>query len=160
MSFPDCDPSLAFLCRLSRARRSARGPVDSIPQYVERRAALLTPRHLEELLRELPLLRIRFAGIDAPRFPHLPAQLKLLGEFYEDAAEGVFPGVPEAARKETALALRYVANRTDIIPDEVADIGYADDSLLVRTVLKRHRELFIDYCRFHNIPWSTVTLAP
>jgi uncharacterized membrane protein YkvA (DUF1232 family) len=56
--------------------------------------------------------------------------------------------------------LRYVDNRTDIIPDEVPGIGYADDSLVVRTVLKRHRELFIDYCRFRNIRWPTVTVAP
>ena len=42
MSFAYHDPSLAFLRCVSRAQRSARGAVDSIPEYVERRAALLT----------------------------------------------------------------------------------------------------------------------
>jgi hypothetical protein len=159
MSFVYPASHLALLRRLTRTS-PALGTEDSIAQYIKRRAGLLTPKHLEDLLRDLPLLRIRFASISAPRFPHLHAQLQLFSEFFEDTAEDVFEGVPEIVRKEVALALRYVDNRTDIIPDEVPGIGYADDSLVVRTVLKRHRELFIDYCRFRNIRWSTVTVAP
>jgi len=152
--------SRAFLRRISRPRRSAGDTVESIPEYVEHRAALLTPEYLDELLRELPLLHIQFAGIVAPRFPHLLAQLKLLSDFFEDSADGVFPGVSLAARKETALALRYAAKNTDIISDHVPEIGYADDSLIVRTVLERHRDVFRDYCRFRKIRWSKITLAP
>ena len=152
--------SLAFLRRISRPRNSAGDTVESIPEYVEHRATLLTPEYLDDFLRELPLLHIQFAGIVAPRFPHLLAQLKLLSDFFEDSADGVFPGVFLAARKETALALRYTAKNTNIIPDHVSEIGYADDSLIVRTVLKRHRGLFRDYCRFRKIRWSKITLAP
>ena len=151
---------LAFLRRISRPRNSAGETVESIPEYVDQRATLLTPEYLDELLRELPLLHIQFAGIVAPRFPHLLAQLKLLSDFFEDSADGVFPGVFLAARKETALALRYTAKNTGIISDHVPEIGYADDSLIVRTVLKRHRGLFRDYCRFRKIRWSKITLAP
>ena len=152
--------SRAFLRRISRPRKSAGDTVESIHEYVEHRAALLTPELLDELLRELPLLRIQFAGIVAPRFPHLLAQLELLSDFFEDSADGVFPGVSLAARKETALALRYTAKNTDIISDHVPEIGYADDSLIVRTVLERHRDVFRDYCRFRKIRWSKITLAP
>jgi len=56
--------------------------------------------------------------------------------------------------------LRYTAKNTDIIPDHVPEIGYADDSLIVRTVLERHRDVFRDYCRFREIRWSKITLAP
>jgi hypothetical protein len=38
------------------------------------------------------------------------------------------------------------AKEADIIPDFVPEIGYADDSLIVRTVLERHQELFHDHC--------------
>ena len=152
--------SRAFLRRISRPRRSAGDTVESIPEYVEHRAALLTPEFLDGLLRELPLLRIEFAGIVAPRFPHLLAQLKLLSDFFEDSAAGVFPGGSLVARKETALALRYTAKHTDIIPDHVPEVGYADDSLIVRTVLERHRDVFRDYCRFRKIRWSKITSAP
>jgi hypothetical protein len=159
MSFAYPAPPLAFLRRLSRAKSPARGAVRSIPEYLEGRAALLTPKHLEELLRELPLLRIQFAGIAAPRFPHLPAQLKLLADFFHDSAEARLPNAPAAAQRETALALRYVAHNTDVLPDHAPGNRHADDSLLVRTVLRRHRKAFRDYCRFRNLRWSTITLA-
>jgi hypothetical protein len=47
---------------------------------------MLRAIHPEDLLRELPLLRIQFAGLTSPRFPHLGPQLKLLSEFFEDSA--------------------------------------------------------------------------
>jgi uncharacterized membrane protein YkvA (DUF1232 family) len=47
---------------------------------------------------------------------------------------------------ETAFALGYTAKEADIIPDFVPEIGYADDSLIVHTVLERHQELFHDHC--------------
>jgi uncharacterized membrane protein YkvA (DUF1232 family) len=152
-------PSLAFLRRLSRAKSPARAAPRSIPEYLEGRAALLSPGHREELLRELPLLRIQFAGTDAPRFPHLPAQLKLLADFVQDAAEARFPDAPTTAQRETALALRYVAHNTDVLPDHAPGNRHADDSLLVRAVLRRHRKAFREYCRFRKIGWSAVTLA-
>jgi uncharacterized membrane protein YkvA (DUF1232 family) len=44
---------------------------------------------------------------------------------------------------ERKLALRYAAKQIDIIPDSVPEIGYADDSLFVRTVLSRT----VSFCR-------------
>jgi uncharacterized membrane protein YkvA (DUF1232 family) len=159
MSFTYPAPPLAFLRRLARATSPARGALRSISEYLEGRAAVLTPRHLEDVLRELPLLRIQFAGTAAPHFPHLPAQLKLLADFLQDAAEGRFPNAPIAAQRETALALRYVAHNTDVLPDHAPANRHADDSLLVRTVLRRHRRAFRDYCRFRHLGWSALTLA-
>src|SRR5215510_8104587 len=57
--------SLEFLRRISRRRRSAPNGVESISEYVEHRAALLTPEHLDELRADLPLLNARFAAIAA-----------------------------------------------------------------------------------------------
>src|ERR1700737_129712 len=135
MRSADC--SLEFLRRISRRRRSAQHGVESISEYVEQCAALLTPEYLAELRAELPLLNVRFAAIAAPQFPYLQQQLKLLADFFQDTADGVFPAGSDASRKETAFALRYTAKETDIIPDFVPEIGYADDSLIVRTVLGR-----------------------
>jgi uncharacterized membrane protein YkvA (DUF1232 family) len=127
---------------------------------MEQGAVLLTPEHLDELQAELPLLNLQFAAIEAPQFPHLQHQLKLLADFFEDTAGGVFPAGSEASRKETAFALRYAAKETDIIPDFVPEIGYADDSLIVRTVLRRHQDVFHDYCRFRKIRWENSIFAP
>ena len=154
------DLSLEFLRRVSRRRRSAQCGVESIAEYIERHAALLTPEQLGELRKELPLLKFRFATIAVRRFPHLSAQLKLLTEFLEDTFHDVFPPCSEAARKETAFALRYTAKEVDIIPDSIHEIGYADDSVVVRTVLSRHEDIFRDYCRFRKIRWSNSFVSP
>jgi uncharacterized membrane protein YkvA (DUF1232 family) len=105
-------------------------------------------------------LNVRFAAIAAPQFPHLQQQLKLLADFFEDTEDGVFPAGSDASRKETAFALNYTAKETDIIPDFVPEIGYADDSLIVRTVLSRHQDVFRAYCRFRKIRWSKISFAP
>jgi uncharacterized membrane protein YkvA (DUF1232 family) len=158
MRFPD--RSLEFLGRISY-RRSARHRIESISDYVQWRAAMLTSQQLDVLLRtELALLNLRFAAIAAPQFPHLRQQLRLLADFFEDAANGAFQSGSEASRKETAFALRYTAAEADIIPDFVPDIGYADDSVIVRTVLHRHQFLFREYCRFRKIRWSKTYLSP
>ena len=152
--------ALEFLRRVSRRRLSAQDGVESISEYVEWCAAQLTPEHLAELRTDLPLLKVQFAVIAVPQFPHLQQQLKVLVDFFEDTADGVFPVGSEASRKETAFALRYTAEETDIIPDVVPEIGYADDSLIVRTVLGRHQDVFCDYCRFRKIRYSKISLAP
>jgi uncharacterized membrane protein YkvA (DUF1232 family) len=151
--------SLEFLRRISRHRRSAQRSVESISDYAEQSALLLTLEHLDEMRRE-PIPNLQFAAISVRQFPHLQQQLKLLADFLEDTAAGVFPAGSEASRKETAFALRYMAKEADIIPDSVPEIGYADDSLIVRTVLSRHQDVFCDYCRFRKIRWSKISFAP
>jgi uncharacterized membrane protein YkvA (DUF1232 family) len=158
MRSDDC--SLEFLRRISRRRRSAKPGVESISEYVEQCAPLLTSEQLDQLRADLPLLNVRFAAIAMPQFPHLQQQLKLLADFFEDTADGVFPAGSDASRKEAAFALIYTAKETDIIPDSVPEIGYADDSIIVRTVLSRHEDIFRDYCRFRKIRWSKIYFAP
>jgi uncharacterized membrane protein YkvA (DUF1232 family) len=152
--------SLEFLRRISRHRRSAQRGVESVSDYVEMRASLLTPENLDEMRAELPILNLQFAALSVRHFPHLQQQLKLLTNFLEDTAAGVFLAGSEASRKETAFALRYMAKEADIIPDSVPEIGYADDSLIVRTVLSRHQDVFRDYCRFRKIRWSKIYFGP
>jgi len=104
--------SLEFLRRISRHRRSAQRSVESISDYVEQSALLLTLEHLDEMRRELPILNLQFAAISVRQFPHLQQQLKLLADFLEDTAAGVFPAGSEASRKETAFAVTWPRKQT------------------------------------------------
>ena len=154
MSFTSQESHSAFPRPASLGRDPARGNAEPIFEYLENRAALLKAIHLEDLLRELPLLRIQFAGMVSPRFPHLGPQLKLLSEFFEDSANGEFAGVSPAVRREVALALRYVAKNTGAVG--VRERGYADDSHIVRAVLRRHQDVFREYCAFRKISWPKI----
>ena len=154
MSFTSQESHSAFPRPVSPGQDPARGNAEPIFEYLENRAALLRAIHLEDLLRELPLLRIQFAGMVSPRFPHLGPQLKLLSEFFEDSGNGAFAGVSPAVRREVALALRYAAKNTDV---GVKETGYADDSHIVRAVLRRHQDVFREYCAFRKISWPKIT---
>jgi uncharacterized membrane protein YkvA (DUF1232 family) len=154
------DRSLHFLRRISRRRPSGQKGVDSIVEYIEQRAARLTPEVLEELRDTLTQLNQQFAFMVTPEFPYLQRQSKLLGTFFADCTDGVFQTAPTATRKEAAFALRYADQKIDIIPDGVAEIGYADDSLIVCTVLNRHHEVFSEYCHFRNISWAGISFGP
>ena len=100
--------SLEFLRRVSRRRSSAQRSRTSISEYIEQGAALLTPEDLDCLQTDLPLLNRQLAAIEAPQFPHLQQQIKLLADFFQDtAAGGAFPAGSEASRKEAAFALGF-----------------------------------------------------
>jgi uncharacterized membrane protein YkvA (DUF1232 family) len=150
--------SLEFLRRVSRRRSSTQRSVTSISEYIEQAAALLTPEDLDRLQTDLPLLNRQFAAIEAPQFPHLLQQLRLLAGFFKDTADGAFSAGSEASRKETAFALRYSVEKADIILDSIPEVGYADDSVIVRTVLSRHQDVLRDYCRFRKIRGPIVPL--
>jgi uncharacterized membrane protein YkvA (DUF1232 family) len=151
---------LEFLRRTSHRRRSAANGIASISEYVEQEATLLKLEDLEELRSALTDVRLQITSMKAPQFPDLEQQLKLLVDFFADTTDGIFLNGSEASRKETAFALRYAAKEKDIIPDFVPEIGYADDALIVGTVLSRHRDVFGDYCRFREIDWSELFQVP
>jgi uncharacterized membrane protein YkvA (DUF1232 family) len=152
--------STEFLRRMSRQRPSAKKNAASIQEYVEESASSLTQEDLEKLRAKLPLLKVRFAGIEAPEFPHLRQQLDFLADFFEDTCDGFFPAASEELRKQSAFALIYAIKEADIIPDSIPEIGYADDSLIARIVLTQNQDVFRDYCRFRKIRWSKSFIIP
>ena len=61
--------------------------------------------------------------------------------------EGRFQAAPTATRKEAAFALRPMDKKRDLIPGwRGGGDAYAGDSLIVRTILDRHHEVFSAYC--------------
>src|SRR5438045_1710827 len=128
--------------------------------YVNHGASMITPRVVEQVIRHLPLWKVEFTQINAPKFPHLVDQLEFLADAVEDAAEGAYKELPYYAFAQAVFALTYAHKKVDIIPDLIPDSGRADDSSVVRAVLIRNEKAFALYAAKQEFDWSKITSQP
>ncbi|MDR1145993.1 MAG: hypothetical protein LBK71_07665 [Verrucomicrobiales bacterium] len=131
--------------------------MSELADYVLHGAMKVTPLTLKKLLHELPLLKLEFTQIHAPKFPHLVDQLTFLADVVEDFAEGAADEMSYRAIAEATFALLYAHQRMDLIPDQIPQIGRADDSAVARTVLITHEKLFQAYAEKHRRDWNKIT---
>src|SRR6266516_4477581 len=128
--------------------------------YVNHGAALVTPRVLETVVRQLPMWKMEFTQINAPRYPHLVDQLEFLADAVEDAAEGAYKELHYYALAQAVFALTYAHRKVDVIPDLIPNIGRADDSSVVRAVLIQNEKAFAQYAALQNVNWSKIPSKP
>ena len=117
----------------------------------------MTPRSVESFRRHLPALQLKIIEIHAPKQPHLVAQVEFLARFVEDVADGVWQEAPYVTFAEALFALAYLLKGVDIIPDSLPDIGYSDDSEIIRTVLQRCEACFEHYAQVNKLEWKQIT---
>ena len=128
--------------------------------YVNHGASLITPRVVEQVLKNLPMWKVEFTQINAPKFPHLVDQLEFLADAAEDFAEGAYKELPYWAFAQAIFALTYAHKKVDVIPDMVPDLGRADDSSVVRAVLIKNEKFFAKYAALQGVNWSKITSNP
>lgn len=128
--------------------------------YVNHGAALITPRVLETVVRQLPIWKVEFTQINAPKFPHLVDQLEFLADAVEDSAEGAYKELPYFALAQAVFALTYAHKKIDVIPDLMPNLGRADDSSVVRAVLIQNEKSFAKYAESTGVSWNKVTSNP
>jgi len=131
-----------------------------IVNFVTRGGSLITPAIVENVLRNLPLWKIEFTQINAPKFPHLVDQLEFLANAVEDFAEGAYKDLPYKAAAEAIFALTYAHKKVDIIPDFLHDLGRADDSSIVRAVLIQNEKSLAKYASAQGLDWARITSNP
>ena len=129
-------------------------------EYVNHGASLITPRVVDQVIRHLPLWKVEFTQINAPKFPHLVDQLEFLANAVEDMAEGVYKDLPYFAFAQAIFALTYAHKKIDVIPDFILNAGRADDSSVVRAVLIQNEKAFAKYAADHSLSWSKITSNP
>jgi len=129
-------------------------------KYVNHGAALITPRIVEQVVRQLPLWKVEFTQINAPKFPHLVDQLEFLADAVEDFAEGAYKDLPYFAFAEAIFALTYAHKKVDVIPDLLPALGRADDSSVVRAVLIQNERAFARYAEVQGFDWNKITSQP
>ncbi|MFT6619746.1 MAG: hypothetical protein ACJASX_002650, partial [Limisphaerales bacterium] len=65
-----------------------------IKKFVHHGASEVNQRILEGIHKKLPMLKIEFSQINAPKYPHLVEQLEFLADVIEDFMEGADKGIP------------------------------------------------------------------
>ena len=129
-------------------------------EFVNHGASLITPRVVEHVLRQLPLWKVEFTQINAPKFPHLIDQLEFMANAVEDFAEGAYKDLPFYAVAQAVFALTYAHKKVDVIPDLLPTMGRADDSSIVRAVLIQNEKAFAKYAASQGFDWTQITSQP
>ena len=129
-------------------------------EFVHGGAAKITPRVLQKIYKELPLLKLQFAQIEAPHCPHLEAQLQFLANVVEDFADGKADEIPYVTLAGACFAIIYSRRVFDLIPDPLPEIGRVDDSAVVRVVLIEHEKVLVRYAEKLGQNWQTITVEP
>jgi len=131
-----------------------------IVKFVNNGAASITPAIAEKVMRQLPQWKLEFTQIHAPLFPHLVDQLEFLADAIEDAVEGAYKELSYYAIAQAVFALVYSHKKLGIIPDSILNLGYADDSSVVRAVLIQNEKAFAVYAGAQGRDWQRITSQP
>ncbi len=134
--------------------------MSEIAKFVHHGASRITPAILRGVHKKLPILKVEFAQINAPKYPHLVDQLEFLANAIEDWVEGSADELPFVTIASAAFALVYAHRQTDLIPDSVSEWGHADDSSVVRVVLIEHERVLAAYAAKIGMAWSEITVQP
>jgi uncharacterized membrane protein YkvA (DUF1232 family) len=134
--------------------------MSEIAKFVHSGASRITPRILAGVHKKLPLLKVEFAQINAPKFPHLVDQLEFLADVVEDFAEHAVDDLPYVTLANAAFALIYAHRQMDLIPNSIPEFGHADDSGVVRAVLIEHERVLANYAAERGIDWRKITVQP
>jgi len=110
--------------------------------------------------KKLPILKVEFAQINAPKYPHLVDQLEFLTNVVEDFVEGKAEEIPFVTLASACFALVYAHRQTDLIPDSISEWGHADDSSVVRAVLIEHEKVLSAYASKIGMSWSRISVNP
>jgi uncharacterized membrane protein YkvA (DUF1232 family) len=131
-----------------------------LAEFMHGGAAKITPQILRGIYKKLPMLKVEFAQIHAPKFPHLVTQLQFLANLVEDFADGKADELPYVTVASACYALIYVQRQADLIPDSVPDFGMADDSGVVRVVLIEHEKVLAKYAEKVGVNWRAISINP
>lgn len=126
-------------------------------EFVRRGAAKVTPQLLQKVHKKLPMLKLQFAQIQAPSYPHLIPQLQFLSNLVEDFVDGKADEIPLVTVASACFAIVYAQREWDLIPDPIIDIGRLDDSGVVRVVMIENERVLADYAEKHGLNWRSIS---
>jgi uncharacterized membrane protein YkvA (DUF1232 family) len=131
--------------------------MNGILEFVIRGGQTVTAGQMDAFRRKLPFLKVKAETLDVPELPHLKRQTNFLVRYAEDVLDGEYPCSDLQAIAETVFALGYLLKEVDIIPDSVPGLGFADDSAVLRAVLRGHEDEFRAFARKADLDFKSVS---
>ena len=129
-----------------------------LQDFVTQGSQKITPVHIAAFEQDLPFVLAKVNAADTPQQPHLREQAQFLVRYVEDCLGGQYQPEDISALAEALFALMYLFKGTDIIPDDVPGIGYADDSAILRIVLAGHVDEFARYASRGGLDFAALSL--
>lgn len=118
------------------------------------RDSLDKARALTEARSETDILRNadeRIMAVHRTKMPKFVAdRVAKLGALIEMMRDTEW-ALPPTERGNVLVALAYLAEAEDLIPDEVPVLGYVDDAIMIELAVKELQpeiEAFVDFCRY------------
>ncbi|HVK58485.1 MAG TPA: hypothetical protein VM735_06885 [Candidatus Kapabacteria bacterium] len=131
-----------------------------LADFVRGNAAKIDSLILKRVYKKLPMLKLEFAQLHAPSFPHLVPQLQMLANLVEDFVDGKAEEIPLVTVAGACFAIIYAQRQWDLIPDPIKDLGRTDDSGVVRVVLIENERTLSAYAEKIGLSWKTITVEP
>jgi uncharacterized membrane protein YkvA (DUF1232 family) len=129
-----------------------------LAEFVHNGVARITPQILRGVYKKLPMLKVGFAQIHAPNFPHLVTQLQFLANVIEDFVDGKADELPFVTVAGACYAVVYAQRQWDLIPDCIPELGMSDDSSVVRVVLIENERVLAKYAEKLGLSWRSISV--
>lgn len=134
--------------------------MNDFQEFVLTGSQKITPAQIAQFEQELPLVLAKINEVNPTAQPHLLPQVQFLVRYVEDCLDKKFLATDESALAEAIFALMYLYKGVDIIPDNIPEIGYSDDSAVVRMVLMAHPDEFKRFGEVIGKPFSGLSTEP
>ena len=134
--------------------------MSDLSEFVRNNAGKINPVILQHVYKKLPMLKLEFAQLHAPSFPHLIPQLQFLANVVEDHVDGKADELPLVTIAAACFALIYAQRQWDLIPDPIKDLGRTDDSGVVRVVLIENERVLSAYAQRLGLSWQSISVKP
>lgn len=132
--------------------------MNDFQEFVTSGSQKITPAQIAQFEQELPLVLAKVNEVDPPAQPHLRCHAQFLVRYVEDCLDAKYQPDDVGALAEAIFALMYLHKGVDIIPDMIPNIGYSDDSAVLRTVLMGHVEEFTRFGDTVGMPYSELSI--
>src|SRR4029077_20787073 len=136
-------PATAQFGQVSESVWRISGKTMTIDEFIEDQARHLNSIDISVLSSFSDRLLDKLKETNAVEYPELQEAVHVIIRFLESPAAQQAKDPLPSWMAETGFAASYLLKRFDLIPDHVAEIGFADDALILQRVVRRNQSELI-----------------